>query len=612
MSGAAKLSLAETLRRRLRRSFSDPGALKAAFRKAQAGEILLDLETDETGRSDAGRQLVSGVFAFADQSLEPADPRALWRDASTRAPWRAVAHSFEWLDDLEALGGAAAAECARDLFDAWSRECGDRFDPVIWRDDVAARRLRALILHARLVAPRDPARRERALKVVSAHGHWLARRLEELEPGMPRLRVAAALAELSLAAQGWEAERDALSRALDDALSAGLLADGCPLSRAPEDALTLLRHMRLLRERYAAADVDAPPLLDAAIEALAMAVRFFRAADGGLPAFHGGGACADGAVEAELSRLRLPQSAPQSLSEGRYERMAGGRVAIYVDCGEAPIGPAAETGHASALSFEMSAGRRRVIVNCGSGLRLGEEWARFGRSAEAHSTLTLDGAPFTSAAEASGADAEIAAPLIAGPIATVGERKLERNGVWVLARHDGYFEAFGARVTRRLFLSVDGGDFRGEDSLTIAEGEMRRFERRLAKAPRAQRERGLPFTARFHLHPDIAAALVADGDAVTLRLPSDEVWVMRQAGGALSLARSVYLGDGGAPRESQQIVATAAARDAQTQMRWAFRRVGDAESAPKDVAALMLQDLEGDDLAPGGGAKTIASSPPKA
>ena len=75
-----------------------------------------------------------------------------------------------------------------------------------------------------------------------------------------------------------------------------------------------------------------------------------------------------------------------------------------------------------------------------------------------------------------------------------------------------------------------------------------------------------------------------------MRLPSGEIWVMRQAGGALSLEPSVYYGAGDAPEETQQIVVTAAARESLTQIRWAFRRVGDVASLPKDIEALEPRD----------------------
>ncbi|MEM9725554.1 MAG: heparinase II/III family protein [Pseudomonadota bacterium] len=589
-AATARSAQGDTLTRRIVRRFTEPSALRAAQRRAQAGELALDLETEELGRAERGAMLVSGDFSFGGQPVSAESARALWALDGPSPAWRAEAHGFEWLADLAAFGGERASETAAQHLDAWIRERADTYDALIWREDVAARRLRAVVLHARMALPLERDRRDRALRVVSAHGEWLLKRVDGLEPGMARLRAGVALAELSLSAAGWEGRRDTLAALLDDALASGVLADGCPLSRNPEDALTLLMQTRLLSQRYAERGVEPPPLLDAAVEALAMAARFFRTADGGLPLLHGALERADGRLESELARRRLPHVAPQSLSEARYERMSGGRVAVIVDLGETPGGPDAETGCASALSFELTAGRRRVIVNGGSGAHLDEDWALAARAEGAHSTLTFDDAAFTTLTEPVGPPEAHRPPRLAGPPGAAGERKQERNGLWVLGSHDGYLAEYGVRLSRRLFLSSDGGDFRGEDSAAVDTADMRLFQRRLGRMRRRDRQRGFAFTARFHLHPDVAASMVADGDAVTLRLPSGEIWVMRQAGGVLDLRPSVYFGAGDAPEKTKQIVVTAAARDAMTQLRWAFRRVGDLSALPKDVEALEARD----------------------
>lgn len=589
MNANARSGFTDGIRRRLLQRFAEPGALRAAWRRARPGELALDLETEEFGRADIGLRFMTGEFEFGGRSVRVDGPRALWSLEGPSVGWMLEAHSFEWLADLAAVGGERAGHLAARHVDAWIRERGERYDPFIWREELVARRLRALVLHARIALPIEPSRRARALRAISAHGEWLLRRLESIEPGVVRMRAAAALAELSLSAAGWEARRPAIARLLDDALSSGVLADGCPVSRDPEDALVLLAQARLLGARYAEVGVAPPPLLDAAIEALALAVRFFRAADGGLPLFHGARERADGRVESELGRLRLPHVAPQSLVEARYERMSGGRVTVVADLGPAPTGAASETACASALSLEMSAGRRRLIVNAGAAPHLDHDWALASRQEQSHSTLTFDDAPFTTLSEPSGPAEALRAPGLAGPPGVGGERKQERNGVWVLGGHDGYAD-YGVRLSRRLFLSVDGGDFRGEDSAVASEASMRQFQRRLGKLPRGLRQRGFAFTARFHLHPTVAASMVADGEAVTMRLQSGEIWVMRQAGGALALEPSVYFGAGDAPEETSQIVVTAWAREATTQIRWAFRRVGDLNALPKDLEALEPKD----------------------
>ncbi|MEL6316439.1 MAG: heparinase II/III family protein, partial [Pseudomonadota bacterium] len=148
-----------------------------------------------------------------------------------------------------------------------------------------------------------------------------------------------------------------------------------------------------------------------------------------------------------------------------------------------------------------------------------------------------------------------------------------------------------------------------EDGFFVEGAEHERvFARRLSRLPRAQRQDGFVVTARFHLHPDVAAAMVADGEAITLRLPHGEVWVMRQAGGALSLAQSVYTGAGGAPTSTRQIVVTASAGDTATKIRWAFRRVGELEQLPRDVEGLLrLAAMDAEDDEGAGAAGRVAT-----
>jgi len=50
-----------------------------------------------------------------------------------------------------------------------------------------------------------------------------------------------------------------------------------------------------------------------------------------------------------------------------FARLAGGRTTVIVDAASPPDGRAGGSAHASTLGFEMTSGRRPVIVSCGSG-----------------------------------------------------------------------------------------------------------------------------------------------------------------------------------------------------------------------------------------------------
>lgn len=586
---------------RFRRRFLEPAAFRRIQRRAAPLEIVRYLSPDPSGRADRGRRLARGRYDFAGAEREtPA--KKLWTNAPEELPWRLEAHGFEWLNDLSALSGATAAAEARQAVAAWLAAHRAVYDETVWRIDVTARRLCAFLLNAELLlgpraagsagGPLDSAAFRASLR---AHFEWLRRGHAAPPPGLDRLTAAVALSFTTLMVDEWSGdETTAVGQLLESAVDSAIGPDGAVIDRSPESTW---RAYSLLSQLRAHAEAIGEPVSAVVLEALARlgpALRFFRAADGGLALFHGSRELADGRVDLALASVKAARAPSRRLTDAAFERLTGGRVTVLFDGGSASNDAAAAVAHASALALELYAGRRRLIVNCGAGWALDAEWAQACRGAPAQSTLTIDGTEFVSKEVVdSGLGEQL---LIKGPPNLTVERKEERNGVWLMGSHDGYKDLYGLRLTRRLFLSADGGDFRGEDTAHAVGAEGRKLlERQVSSSSRRRAStRGsdgaaVPLRARFHLHPQVSAAVVADGEAITLRLPHGEVWVMRQAGGALSLDDSVYLGPGGDPEPTRQIVITANVRQERTQIRWAFRRVGELSQLPKDIEALLAE-----------------------
>ena len=109
--------------------------------------------------------------------------------------------------------------------------------------------------------------------------------------------------------------------------------------------------------------------------------------------------------------------------------------------------------------------------------------------------------------------------------------------------------------TRRLYLSANGGDIRGEDTVSGAESQK--------------------FVARFHLHPAVQASLVRQANSVLMRTPSGSGWRFRASGGVISLQESVYLGLPGQVKRTEQVVISAATQNGSGQIKWAISRLAD-------------------------------------
>jgi uncharacterized heparinase superfamily protein len=273
----------------------------------------------------------------------------------------------------------------------------------------------------------------------------------------------------------------------------------------------------------------------------------FQHGDGGLAAFNGGaeeeGWQVDMVLQRATGRVRAQPQAP----EGGFHRLCAGRTLVIVDAG-APPSPGLDTiAHAGTLSMEISIGRERLIVNCGA--RPGDPgWRLAQRTTAAHSTVTVG-------------DTNSGELLATGGFGRRPQirrcRRTETDGnLWLDMSHNGYRRSFGLRHRRRLFLSADGMDVRGEDRLQ----------------PRGT-ARARDFAVRFHLHPDVRASVARGGESALLRLAKGGDWQLRAAGAQVSLEPSVYLGRKGGIRHSQQIVLRGRTSRDGADIKWSLRRI---------------------------------------
>src|SRR5260370_5635947 len=176
------------------------------------------------------------------------------------------------------------------------------------------------------------------------------------------------------------------------------------------------------------------------------------------------------------------------------------------------------SAHAGTLSFEMSAGHERVVVNWGIYPGARREWRQFRRNAAAHSTAVVDDTNSTEITDHGSLEYRAGNVLV--------DRAEDQGAQWLDMSHDGYRSLYGIIHRRRLWLSPDGGDLRGEDTFTGLEG------RPVTVADRR-------FIVRFHLHPAVKATLAQSGQAVLMRLPSRPRRRLRASGAGIGLAETV-------------------------------------------------------------------------
>ena len=509
------------------------------------------------GDAARARAILAGRWKLAGRELA-ADPEAgPWRLAAPSKGFGAALHRFGWLDDLAAADTAAARRAAQSWTFGWIARFAEADGPH-WAPEIAGPRLRAWLERSELILREASADLERRFAgAVHAHERRLSRAAGRGE-GVLEAAAGALLAELALSAA--DGPRRRAAKRLAAAADAAVAQDGGLAARNPEALGEALVALVSAERHLHDAGVEAEEGLTDAVHRLAAALRALRLRDGALPRFHGGGPGAPARLDHALALVRGHGGAERRDAAMGFTRLSAGRTSLVVDAAAPPETPEA---HAATLAFELAHGTRRLVVNCGPGAALGGEWAAACRATAAQSTLSLDGV--SSSRIAPDARGPGPHPFAHRPRRVGAETAQDLEGSWFLGAHDGWLDSHGLVHSRRLFLSPDGRDFRGEDLLEPPDPR--------AGARAARMAEGLGFSVRFHLPPEVAAVARADAEGVLLALP-EGAWRVTARGGALELAESVYLDPAlPAPVATKQVVVTGVVSDYSARVTWGFRRL---------------------------------------
>lgn len=483
-----------------------------------------------------------------------------WDATAPDRQWAENLHGFSWLWHFNARAGKDTSRHARWLIKTWldkHKKC----DGVAWRPHVLARRLISWYANWPLIVDgADVIWRSTLLRSMARQAKHLHRTAKSAPDGLAKLEAALGLTMTGIAMPDQRKSFEKGLGLLSRELALQVMADGGHVSRSPETQLTLLCDLLMLREAMFAGGHQIPSRLQHTIDVMAPATEFFRHGDGHLSLFNGGGLGSEAAIDKALSGDTARVSPLSHLPYSGFHRLKAKKTLLLVDTGRAPPSVHSLSAHAGCLSFEMSAGRHRLITNCGALTVQGPHWHQAMRATAAHSTLGLDQKSSADFIDSGWSKSLLGARISGGPKEVLSTRHEKDIGYWLESSHDGYLERFGLIHVRRLFLNSDGNDLRGEDQLVAKE------VRRRSQSPKTA-------TVRFHLHADVRASLARDGSNVLLLLPNRDGWQFRAKGGAITLEESVYIGDGETLRRSNQIVVTLEHPSDDAKINWAFRRL---------------------------------------
>jgi uncharacterized heparinase superfamily protein len=540
---AARLSPRRLMR--FSRPFAVPGRLLAVPRPVVPGDAI------------AGAALYGGTFSFAGTSRD-AGGMSIFEQSPPNSDWARELHTFSWLADLAAADTVLARAYARSLIAEWAVFGRGRKEAR--QTDIAARRMINWLTYADfLIGDADAAFRRRFLRGLARQASKLRREIGRLPSGIPRLLTAIALTQAGLCLPDASGHLACGEDYLTDDLDALVLPDGGPATRNPADVLTLALDLMPLADCFSERGLAPPQALPTALDRMLPMLRFFRHADGTLALFNGMGATRTDLLAIAIALDETRGQPVQNASFSGYQRLEASDTVLIADTGLPPPLALSREAHAGTLSFELTAGDARLVVNCGVP-RDGHAGRRMAaRKTAAHSTASIGGA--SSARFVSNRILN----RILGPLLRDGPTRVEvfredRGGAGLIrASHNGYEARFGVLHERSLQLDAGGTRLDGMDVL--------RPTRRKTHAD---------ITLAFHLHPDVRASLVDEGEGVLLALPDGEIWLFAAEGQFAVLEESIFFAAPSGPRRSEQIVLRLGER-AGARVNWSFIRAGHEE-----------------------------------
>ncbi|WP_420857965.1 heparinase II/III family protein [Marivivens marinus] len=548
-------------------------------------------EPRSIGRYARGRQLTAGNFLFSGHLFEAPDS-SIWDIGQDEPHIVEELQGCTWLDDLAAVGDAKARGKAQAWVHDWIDRFGNGSGPG-WTPELTGRRLIRWINHGFfLLRGRDKAASDIYYRSLARQALFLSRRWTAARPGLPRVEALTGMIYAGLSLEGMGDHVAPAVRALARDCKAQVDAEGGIPTRNPEELLEVFTLFTWARQALDESEHAVPEELEAALARIAPTLRFLRHSDGGLARFHGGGRGIEGRLDQALSESGISDTAGPGRRMG-FARMQAGRTSVIVDAAPPPSGEASYDAHASTLAFELTSGRRSVIVNCGSGRAFGPEWRRAGRATASHSTLGLDGYSSSRLGVPSRLNGLRQELLVDLPQDVPIEQSDLDDGMRLEMGHDGYRKTHGLTHARTLDLTWDGRGLVGEDLITtLSDGDKARFDRAMDR----EGLDGIPYSVRFHLHPEVDANVDLGGAAISLTLKSGEIWVFRHDGvSEMRLEPSVYLENGRLkPRATQQVVLTGRAMSYATRVRWSLAKAQETPTALRDFVEDGIADKDQD------------------
>ena len=452
--------------------------------------------------------------------------------------------SFGWLSDLCSVNDDKSKNLAVSLIVDWIKR-NNSWRKNTWRPEITGSRIVNWVKNFEFLTKGDDQYFENifysALVKQSVHLH---RTFLRTEVGAGRLAASKGLVFCGMALPDSDNYLISGLDCFEGQIKKLIFPDGGHVSRNPKTQLDTLMDVVEIKLALNSANIKAPVWLETIADRMVPMVKAMQLGDGGLALFNGGSIGDSRRIDFVLENSKKQLKPIKSAIYSGFQRLLSGKTTLIFDTGLNADLSHSNTGIYGGLSFEVSFGKERLVVNCGSGDHLGNEWSQALKRPASQSTFSLcqrqtvnekksDSYRFVKTNTPSRREFE-------GNIVVEGENALE-TGESIFVHH-------------RLLSMFSGGDkIRGVDRVSGACGNK--------------------FSIRFHLHPNVKVIPIKNFGSALLKTRKGSGWKFSLEDGSLAIEDSIYIEGFSKPRRTKQIVFYGETSSNENIVKWLLEKV---------------------------------------
>ena len=507
-------------------------------------ELLLKIEDFWGGDPDKGRKIISGYINFFGEGINYKND--IWESNKASKLWNQHLHSFDWLRNLRAVGTNKARLFIRRNVSKWLKN-NKNWVRTTWDKEILARRVVNLLTNLSFFyETADEDFKNQLSKNINKQCLFLFGKFNNQIQKKNKIYVVKAYVLASLSFKNLSHKLNFSLKKLSELINLNLSDDGMHYLRSPSEHLRFLQSLIDIKLYLGAAKIKIPLELNNTIYLMSSVLKFFKIGNGELSIFNKYDFIEKNLVEKVLKRANSRVTIPPELKTSGFIRVNKNRLNLIMDCGS----PSIEDTQAGTLSFEMSHGSEKIIVNCGSPFINNKEWGHAMRSTAAHSTVNIDNVNSSDIFFNKKSQTRIAKAFY--------QKFIKGNNYWINTKHFGYYDIFGLVHNRRLYVETNNLVIKGEDFFTAKDN--------------LEAQNTHVMNLRFHIHPDIKLSVTESKRKAVLQLKNNLGWEFICSEPKIEIKEGIYLGSNKIVQKNNYIlISKEIIKD--NKIKWMFRYI---------------------------------------